>query len=250
MEFDGFWEPTYHEPDRNNPVIFYLRKKGIAEPMIQHGPTLLGAPNDGTPINLDLRTGRKATGVPADTALQITKGPKTNRPLLDTSLSQTPEVSGLRSIVHAALFVTFFYLGFIRKRKRHGIMTCDQDGEKVREVVTTWMRATAKGDLETVLRLIAEDAVFLLPDQPPMRGREAFAVAFRSMAGQVRIEGKPDIQEIHFTGDYAICWNQLSLTLTPLQGGPVQRRAGPTLSVFRKERDGRWVLFRDANMLS
>jgi uncharacterized protein (TIGR02246 family) len=171
-------------------------------------------------------------------------------PLLGTSFIQTPEVSGLRSIVHAALFVTFFYLGFIRKWKRHSIMTSDQDDEKVREVVTTWMRATAKGDLETVLRLIAEDAVFLLPDQPPMRGREAFAAAFRSMAGQVRIEGKPDIQEIHFTGDYAICWNQLSLTLTPLQGGPVQRRAGPTLSVFRKEPDGRWVLFRDANMLS
>jgi ketosteroid isomerase-like protein len=57
------------------------------------------------------------------------------------------------------------------------------------------MRATAKVDLETVFSLIAEDAVFLLPDQPPMRGREAFAGALRSALGQVRIEGKPDIQE-------------------------------------------------------
>ena len=40
-----------------------------------------------------------------------------------------------------------------------------------------------------------------------------------------------------------------SLTVTPLQGGPAQRSAGPTLSVFRKEQDGRWILFRDANML-
>ena len=111
------------------------------------------------------------------------------------------------------------------------------------------MRATEEGNLETVLSLIAEDAVFLLPDQPPMRGREAFAGALRSALGQVRIEGKPDIQEIHVAGDYAFCWNQLSLTATPLQGGPAQRRAGPTLSVFRKERDGRWILFRDANML-
>ena len=82
-----------------------------------------------------------------------------------------------------------------------------------------------------------------------MRGREAFAAALRSALGQVRIEGKPDIQEIHVAGDYAFCWNQLSLTATPLQGGPAQRRAGPTLSVFRKERDGCWILFRDANML-
>ena len=171
-------------------------------------------------------------------------------PLLGTSFIETPEISGLRSIVHAALFVTFFYLGFIRRWESHSITTCDQDNEKIREVVATWMRATAEGDLETVLSLIAEDAVFLLPDQPPMRGREAFAVALRSVLGQVRIEGKPDIQEIHVAGDYAFCRNQLSLTVTPLQSGPAQRRAGPTLSVFRKEPGGRWILFRDANMLS
>ena len=171
-------------------------------------------------------------------------------PLLGTNFIETPEISGIRSIVHAALFVTFFYLGFIRKWKRHSIVTSDQDKEKIQEVVTTWIHATAEGDLETVLSLIAEDAVFLLSDQPPMRGQEAFAGALRSALEQVRIEGKPDIQEIHVAGDYAFCWNQLSLTLTPLQGGSTQRRAGPTLSVFRKEPDGRWILFRDANMLS
>ena len=129
-------------------------------------------------------------------------------------------------------------------------MTNDQDNEKIREVVAAWMRATADGDSETILSLMAEDAVFLLPGQPPMRGREAFAAAFRSAVRQVHIEGKPDIQEIHVVGNYAFCWNQLSVTVTPLQGGPAQRRAGPTLSVFRKEADGRWILFRDANMLT
>jgi uncharacterized protein (TIGR02246 family) len=170
-------------------------------------------------------------------------------PLLGTGFIETPEISGLRSIVHAALFLTFFYLGFIRKWNHRPIITKDQNSEKIREVVTTWMRATAESDLETVSSLIAEDAVFLLPDQPPMRGREAFASALRSALGQVRIEGKPDIQEICVAGDFAFCWNQLFLTVTPLQGGPAQRRAGPTLSVFRKEPDGRWILFRDANML-
>ena len=115
-------------------------------------------------------------------------------PLLGTNFIETPEISGLRSIVHAALFLTFFYLGFMRKWNRRRIITKDQNSEKIREVVTTWMRATTESDLETVLSLIAEDAVFLLPDQPPMRGREAFASALRSALGQVRIEGKPDIQ--------------------------------------------------------
>jgi hypothetical protein len=35
-------------------------------------------------------------------------------PLWGTGFIETPEVSGVRSIVHAVLFLTFFYLGFIR----------------------------------------------------------------------------------------------------------------------------------------
>jgi hypothetical protein len=38
-------------------------------------------------------------------------------PLLGTNFVFTPGISGLRSIVHAVLFVTFFYLGFIRRRR-------------------------------------------------------------------------------------------------------------------------------------
>ena len=32
-------------------------------------------------------------------------------PLLGTNFIETPEISGARSIVHTALFLTFFYLG-------------------------------------------------------------------------------------------------------------------------------------------
>jgi hypothetical protein len=38
-------------------------------------------------------------------------------PLLGTNFVFTPEISGLRSILHAVLFVTFFYFGFIRRRR-------------------------------------------------------------------------------------------------------------------------------------
>jgi uncharacterized protein (TIGR02246 family) len=126
----------------------------------------------------------------------------------------------------------------------------EQDKQKIREVIATWMRASAEGDIDRVLSLMAEDVVFLLPGQPPMRGRDTFAAALRSVVGQVRIEGKPDIQEIHVAGNFAFCWNELSMTVTPLAGGPAKRRAGPVLSIFRREPDGRWVLFRDANMLT
>lgn len=154
-------------------------------------------------------------------------------------------------------------------------MNEEQDKQAIRDAIDTWIRATADGDIDTILGLMAEDIVFLVPGQPPMRGRDAFAAGFRQMIGKVRIECKADIQEIHIAGDYAFCWNNLSVTITPSGGGPpgratrpaappvfrkdfvekmsdlsTIRRAGPVLSVFRREPDGRWVLFRDANMLT
>jgi uncharacterized protein (TIGR02246 family) len=128
-------------------------------------------------------------------------------------------------------------------------MSDEQEQQKIRGVIDTWMRATAAGDLQTVLSLMAEDVVFLLPGQPPMRGREAFAAASGPAMGKVRFEGKPDIQEIQIAGNYAFCWNYLTITVTPLDGGASKQRAGHILSVLRKEPDGRWVLYRDANLL-
>jgi len=36
-------------------------------------------------------------------------------PLLGTQLSVTPAVNGIRAVIHLALFLLFFYLGFVRK---------------------------------------------------------------------------------------------------------------------------------------
>lgn len=40
---------------------------------------------------------------------------RVSAPILGMSRIETPEISGARSIVHAVLFLTFFYLGFVRK---------------------------------------------------------------------------------------------------------------------------------------
>jgi uncharacterized protein (TIGR02246 family) len=39
------------------------------------------------------------------------------------------------------------------------------DEQELRQLVSTWMAATKAGDVETVLSLMADDAVFLVPPQ-------------------------------------------------------------------------------------
>jgi uncharacterized protein (TIGR02246 family) len=125
-----------------------------------------------------------------------------------------------------------------------------QDEQQIRELITTWLRVSAAGDFEAFEKLMAEDVVYLLPGRPPMIGREAFMAASKAGAGQYRMEAVSEVKEIHVSGEFAWCWTHLTVTITPLKGGNEVRRSGNTLSILRREPDGRWVIFRDANLLA
>ena len=121
-----------------------------------------------------------------------------------------------------------------------------EDERAIREVVATWMRASQAGDVETVLDLMTDDVIFLVPGRPPF-GKEAFAAASASMKG-VEFDGTSDVQEIQISGDWAYLRNHIDVTMTP-PGGAAVRRSGHTLSIMRKGPDGRWRLARDANLV-
>jgi uncharacterized protein (TIGR02246 family) len=124
------------------------------------------------------------------------------------------------------------------------------DEQSIRELVAEWQKGAGAGDLSKLLNLMAEDVVFYVVGQPPMRGREAFAAAFRAAVQHVRIQSTATIEEIQVAGNFAHLANYLTVTMRPLQGGSIMRRSGYTLTILRKEPDGRWVLYRDANMLT
>ena len=126
----------------------------------------------------------------------------------------------------------------------------NKDEQAIRGLVDTWMRATLAGDLDRVLELMAEDVVFLGAGRPPMRGKEAFAAASRAMEGKVTVDGKADVQEVLVFGDGAYSWTELTVVMHPVDGSAPTERRGPALSVLRRNPDGRWVIFRDANMVA
>jgi uncharacterized protein (TIGR02246 family) len=109
------------------------------------------------------------------------------------------------------------------------------------------MRASKAGDVETVLGLMTDDVIFLVPGRPPF-GKEAFAAGSASIK-DIEFEGTSDILEIQVLGDWAYLRNHIEVMMTPKGGAPV-RRAGYTLSIMRKEADGRWRLARDANLVA
>jgi uncharacterized protein (TIGR02246 family) len=125
------------------------------------------------------------------------------------------------------------------------------DEQQIRDLIATWMSATRAGDIATVLSLMTEDVVFLVPGAQPF-GKEKFAAAMRPAAQAVpmpKFDGHSEIQEIRVVGDWAFTWTRLTVEVTPAGGGTPTKRVGHTLSVLQKV-DGRWLLARDANMLT
>ena len=123
------------------------------------------------------------------------------------------------------------------------------DEQSIRALVATWLAASEKGDVDTVLSLIADDAVFLLPGQPVM-GKAEFAEKSRPKRGQdaPHIEATSDIQEIQVVGEWAFMRTRLTVTVTQAGGEPITRN-GHTLTILRKQH-GKWLLARDANLLA
>jgi uncharacterized protein (TIGR02246 family) len=123
------------------------------------------------------------------------------------------------------------------------------DEEEIRRMVSTWLAASKAGDAETVLSLMADDVVFLVPGQPVMRKAD-FAAAARAQSDQKapQFDGRSEIQEIRVLGEWAFMWTKLTVVVTPPGGAHSMTRAGHTLSILKKQ-GGKWVLARDANML-
>lgn len=121
------------------------------------------------------------------------------------------------------------------------------DEQAIRDLVAKWMEASKAGDTETVLSLMADDVVFVVPGQEPF-GKEAFAAASAAMQG-VRIDGTSDILELKVMIDWAYLRSHLQIEVRP-SGGNAVRRSGYTLTILKKQPDGRWLLARDANLLT
>lgn len=121
------------------------------------------------------------------------------------------------------------------------------DERAIRELIERWMDASRRGDTASVLELMTDDVVFMTPGREPF-GKEQFRATSDAMR-DVEIDGRAEIREIEVIGDRAWIRNRIDLTLMPAGGEPL-RRSGYTLTILKKGEDGRWRLFRDANLVT
>jgi uncharacterized protein (TIGR02246 family) len=126
-------------------------------------------------------------------------------------------------------------------------MTTQNEEHAIRQLVDDWLDASKKGDLTTLMTLMTDDVVFLVPGKEPF-GKEVFAQNFQQLK-DTKLETISDIQEIKVLDDWAWMHNFLQVTFITAGEKPI-RRSGHILTVLRKKADGKWAIARDANLLT
>jgi len=123
------------------------------------------------------------------------------------------------------------------------------DEQQIRQIVAEWFMHTQTGNVEAVLELMTDDAIFLTPGNAPM-SKQAFASASRATSsGKLpTLKGSQDIQEIQVFGEWAYMWSKLTIVISFPDTKPPITRSGNTLTIFQKQ-NNKWRLARDANML-
>src|SRR5258708_39106004 len=105
-----------------------------------------------------------------------------------------------------------------------------EDENAIQTVIDTWMSAVTAGDLATVLSLMTDDVIFMVPGREPF-GKKEFAVDAQGMK-DAQIKGKHNILEIQVLGDWAWLRSHLDITMTPAGGGAAVHRAGYILTLM------------------
>lgn len=118
----------------------------------------------------------------------------------------------------------------------------------IREWLDRWLAASSAGDYGSMLSMLADDMVFLVPGAPPF-GKKEFAAAWEGPMKGARIDSQADLEECIVSGDCAFTRVKLTVAITDA-GGNASRAKGYTMSMFRRQPDGRWLLARDANLLT
>jgi ketosteroid isomerase-like protein len=116
----------------------------------------------------------------------------------------------------------------------------------VRRVGEAYLAALRAGDIDAALSQWADSMAVLPPNEPALRGREAFRVWGEAFMKQVKVvDAKFTESEVAASGDLATERVAFVLTLQPMAGGAPMTEIGKGLHVYRRQADGAWRLIMD-----
>ena len=110
----------------------------------------------------------------------------------------------------------------------------------------TYCSALKAGDADTWITLWDENGVQLPPGAPVVVGRKNIEKAVRGGLQAVTfVDFTIDLAETETAGDLGFARGTYAATMKPQAGGPESSINGKYLTIFKRQTDGSWKIYRD-----
>jgi uncharacterized protein (TIGR02246 family) len=122
------------------------------------------------------------------------------------------------------------------------------DRQAIQQLMADWNAAVRAKEVGALTAMVTEDAVFLPPGFPPIRGKQAVERMYTGFFPQFSsVEQTAIVEELEVAGDWAFAWGSETLTLVPQTGGSPIHMQGKGMTILRRQADGSWKIARGIN---
>ena len=144
-------------------------------------------------------------------------------------------------IIVASVFLTFFCSIMVSAGDE-----TDAFRTAVRNIFDTYSAANIAGDTVSYISLWDEDGIKMGPNKPAVQGRPAIEKLKRKGAQKWNYESQDiKIEETRVAGDWGFARGTYTGTLTSKSGSKTINVDGKYLTIFKRQADGSWKIFRD-----
>ena len=117
----------------------------------------------------------------------------------------------------------------------------------VKDIFTTYSSATVKGDVDAWLALWDEMGVKMVPNQPSINGTKAIGELKRKVAEKREyLTMDITIEDAQGAGDFGFAHGTYAASFKPKDGGATGSGGGKFLTIFKKQANGSWKIYRDS----
>jgi uncharacterized protein (TIGR02246 family) len=122
------------------------------------------------------------------------------------------------------------------------------DKQAIQTLTEDWVAAVRTKDIARLTNMVTEDAVFLPPGFPAIRGKQGVEAMYTSFFRQFSsVEQTASLEEVEVAGDWAFAWGTESFNLVPQASESQIHMQGKGMSILRRQPDGSWKFARGIN---
>ena len=144
-------------------------------------------------------------------------------------------------IIVASVFLTFFCSIMVSADDEADVFRT-----AVRNIFDTYSAANIAGDTEPYISVHDKDIIKMGPNKPAVYGSSALEESKRKGHKKWKYESQDiKIEETRVAGDWGFARGTYTGTLTSKSGSKTINVDGKYLTIFKRQADGSWKIFRD-----